>query len=232
MHLCGVLFDLDGTLVDTATAERESWPSLAAVIAGVAIGSGIGTWLISTRAPKAAGMLAFALSLAAVTAGWTYSSAGTRIPMMVARYVAEYAVPILTDAAEKAGRSVEEIELAAVVTTAVHEDGAQARDWARRHLAFYAVIPYFDVMFQLHGFEQEAAAVRAAAGRDDLNGMLAAVTDEMVDTFAIAGTPDQCRAKLASFDNVRLVVLFSPSFQLGPDEIAANYEAILSCFAS
>ena len=65
--------------------------TLAAVIAGVAIGSGIGTWLISTRAPKAAGMLAFALSLAAVTAGWTYSAAGTRIPMMVARYVAEYA---------------------------------------------------------------------------------------------------------------------------------------------
>ena len=87
-------------------------------------------------------------------------------------------------------------------------------------------------MFRLHGFEQEAAAVRAAAGRDDVNGMLAAVTDEMVDTFAIAGTPDQCRAKLASFDNVRLVVFFSPSFQLGPDEIAANYDAILSCFAS
>jgi len=148
------------------------------------------------------------------------------------RYVAEYAVPVLSEAAQKAGRSVEEMELAAVVTTAVHDDGAQARDWARRHLAFYSVIPYFDVMFRLHGFEQEAAAVRAAAGRDDVNGMLAAVTDEMVDTFAIAGTPDQCRAKLASFDNVRLVVFFSPSFQLGPDEIAANYDAILSCFAS
>jgi len=29
----GVLFDLDGTLADTAAAEREAWPDLAAVIA-------------------------------------------------------------------------------------------------------------------------------------------------------------------------------------------------------
>ncbi len=65
--------------------------TLAAVIAGVAIGSGLGTWLVSRRGANAAGMLGMTLSLAAVTAGWTYSIAGTRIPMMVARYVAELA---------------------------------------------------------------------------------------------------------------------------------------------
>ena len=65
--------------------------TLAAVIAGVAIGSGVGTWLVSTRASKAAGMLAFTLSLAAVTASWTYAAAGARIPMMVARHVADFA---------------------------------------------------------------------------------------------------------------------------------------------
>jgi len=63
--------------------------TLAAVIAGVAIGSGIGSQLIAKRANKAAGMLAFTLSLAAVTASWTYAAAGSRIPMMVARYVAD-----------------------------------------------------------------------------------------------------------------------------------------------
>jgi spermidine synthase len=65
--------------------------TLAAVIAGVAIGSGIGSWLISKRIANAAGMLAFALSLAAVTASWTYAAAGSRIPMMVGRYVADFA---------------------------------------------------------------------------------------------------------------------------------------------
>ena len=32
MSLRGVLFDLDGTLADTALAEREAWDALAAVI--------------------------------------------------------------------------------------------------------------------------------------------------------------------------------------------------------
>jgi spermidine synthase len=63
--------------------------TLAAVIAGVAIGSGVGTWLVATRAAKAGGMLAMTLSMAAVTASWTYAAAGSRIPMMVARHVAE-----------------------------------------------------------------------------------------------------------------------------------------------
>jgi spermidine synthase len=65
--------------------------TLAAVIAGVALGSGVGAWLVNTRAAKAAGMLAFTLSLAAVTASWTYAAAGARIPMIVARQVAESA---------------------------------------------------------------------------------------------------------------------------------------------
>lgn len=65
--------------------------TLAAVIAGVAIGSGIGAWLVSRRGDNAAGMLVMTLSLAAVTAGWTYSIAGTQIPLMVARYVADLA---------------------------------------------------------------------------------------------------------------------------------------------
>jgi probable F420-dependent oxidoreductase len=148
------------------------------------------------------------------------------------KYVADYAGPILAEGAASAGRSLEDVDIGAVVTTAVDTDGAQARDWARHHLAFYAVIPYFDVMFGLHGFEREAAAVRAAAERGDVPGMLKAVSDEMVETFAIAGTPDRCRARLAEFENLGFVALFPPSFQLGSDEIRANHEAILDCFAS
>jgi spermidine synthase len=65
--------------------------TLAAVIAGVAIGSGIGTRLVTTRSSKAAGMLAFTLLLGALTAGWSYGLAGSRVPMMVAHYVADSA---------------------------------------------------------------------------------------------------------------------------------------------
>ena len=61
--------------------------TLAAVITGVAVGSGVGTWILGrTRHPAA--WLSFSLAAAAITATWTYSLAGARIPLMVATEVA------------------------------------------------------------------------------------------------------------------------------------------------
>ncbi len=61
--------------------------TLAAVITGVAVGSGVGTWILGrTRHPAA--WLSFALAAAALTTTWTYSLAGARIPMLVATEVA------------------------------------------------------------------------------------------------------------------------------------------------
>ncbi|MDO8679595.1 MAG: fused MFS/spermidine synthase [Acidobacteriota bacterium] len=61
--------------------------TLAAVITGVAVGSGLGTWIVGrTRHPSA--WLSFTLAAAALTATWTYSLAGARIPLLVATEVA------------------------------------------------------------------------------------------------------------------------------------------------
>lgn len=61
--------------------------ALAAVIAGVAIGSGAGTWIV-VRTRRPAAWLAAVLSAAALITSWTYSLAGNQIPMLVARQVA------------------------------------------------------------------------------------------------------------------------------------------------
>lgn len=90
-----------------------------------------------------------------------------------------------------------------MVTAAVNSDRATARRWARHHLAFYGVIPYFDTMFTIHGFEREAAAIRAAAATGYTAGMIAAVSEEMIDVFSIAGTPDEARARLMRLERPR-----------------------------
>jgi probable F420-dependent oxidoreductase len=148
------------------------------------------------------------------------------------RYVREYALPHMERGAARAGRSIAAVERAAAITAAVDSDPAQARRWARHHIAFYSVIPYFDVMFELHGFEREAAAIREAAAAGDPAGMIEAVSDEMVDTFAIAGTPDQCREQLRSWGDLDVAVLFPPTFQLSADEIVANHRALIETFAA
>ena len=61
--------------------------TLAAVITGVALGSAAGAAVVG-RTRRPAGWLALTLAVAAITASWTYSIAGTRVPLLVAQQVA------------------------------------------------------------------------------------------------------------------------------------------------
>ena len=64
-------------------------------------------------------------------------------------------------------------------------------------------------------------------------GAIERVTDEMVEEFAFAGTPDEVRAKLARFEGVvDFVMLYAPTFLLEPDVVSAEHEAMISAFAS
>lgn len=149
------------------------------------------------------------------------------------RYLREYALDYLARGAAEAGRAVEELEVGTLIVTAVSEDRSEARRRARHQIAYYTQIPYFDVMLGLHGFQRETQTLRAAAARGDENAMIDAVTDEMVDAFALAGTPDDCRRKLADFDGlVRLALVFSPAFRLDGDEIRENHRMILETFGA
>jgi len=42
-------------------------------------------------------------------------------------------------------------------------------------------------------FAEAARVIRAAFCRNDIAGMLSAITDEMVEALAVAGTPDDVR---------------------------------------
>ena len=81
----------------------------------------------------------------------------------------EFAAPYQRGAA-RSGRDLTTLERAAAITAAIDQDAATARRWARHHIAFYSVIPYFDVMFELHGFQREASAIRDAAANGDPGG--------------------------------------------------------------
>lgn len=147
-------------------------------------------------------------------------------------YLKEYALPALAEGAARAGRSVGELETGTLVVTAVSRERSEARQRARHQLAYYAQIPYFDVMLDMHGFQGETCALREAAARGDERRMIASVTDEMVDAFALAGTPEECRRKIAEFEGlIELALLLSPAFGLDAEEIRENHRMILETFA-
>ena len=57
---------------------------------------------------------------------------------------------------------------------------------------------YFD-SFSRAGFASEAQAVRDAWSAGERERAAAAVSDQMLDSVAVLGTPEQCRSQLAQF---------------------------------
>lgn len=146
------------------------------------------------------------------------------------RYLHEYAFEHLAAGAAEHGRSLADLAKACVVLTSVCDDGDRAREWARQTIAWYSVQPYFDTTFRIYGFEREAAAAREAAARGDVEAQTRAVTDEMVATYAIAGTPEECRSQLAMFGDLDEVVLVPTTIGLTPEERVENHHNTRDAF--
>jgi len=95
-----------------------------------------------------------------------------------------------------ASRSRDEFVVISYVPLAVSDDGNEARGWVRPLVAHYLGVLHGQSLLQDAGMD----AARTQPFRDALTaGRSAAdlVTDDLVDAFAIAGTPRECRAALA-----------------------------------
>jgi alkanesulfonate monooxygenase SsuD/methylene tetrahydromethanopterin reductase-like flavin-dependent oxidoreductase (luciferase family) len=123
-------------------------------------------------------------------------------------------------------------ELCLTHICSVNDDAARARNLARHAIAFYSVLPYYDVVLSPLGFAAQAQAIRDAFGRRDFPGMIQAVTDDMVAALALAGTKDDVRRQAQQFEGLAdRVILYSPYFGIGVDETRANHAAMLEVFS-
>ncbi|WP_431682753.1 hypothetical protein [Kitasatospora sp. KL5] len=58
-------------------------------------------------------------------------------------------------------------------------------------------------LISFHGFESEVASIREAFSRRDMPGVAAAVSDRMLDTLTVHGTPKEAKERFAAvFDGV------------------------------
>jgi probable F420-dependent oxidoreductase len=145
-------------------------------------------------------------------------------PMATPRYIDEVMRPAIAEG----GRDV---KVADWVIAAVSDDADQAREDAKRQIAFHATVRTYDRILELHGFDTVAAHIRELWRTFDLAGMTALVTDEMVDEMAVAGTAGECRAALerraASADRV---LLGAPVVATDPARLRDYHDAILETF--
>ncbi|MFQ5879391.1 MAG: LLM class flavin-dependent oxidoreductase [Dehalococcoidia bacterium] len=141
-------------------------------------------------------------------------------------------LPNLAWGLRKAGRDRRHFDFCLSLCCAISRDAGQARRAAAGEVAFYATARAFEPLFAVHGFEAEAERVRAAFLRGDVQAMLAAVSDEMVGAFAVAGTPDQVRRQVARYAELAdSIALCGPTHFVADDEAEAYQQAIFELFA-
>ncbi|MBK9942496.1 MAG: LLM class flavin-dependent oxidoreductase [Kouleothrix sp.] len=111
--------------------------------------------------------------------------------------------------AARAGRDVAAIDVSMALITSAHPDGKLARDAARPFVAMYMTrMP--NIAAEMGFADELLARVRAAVADGGIAAGLPYVTDDMVRAVTVAGTPDECRARIDDYRaaGVGLPILF------------------------
>jgi probable F420-dependent oxidoreductase len=152
-------------------------------------------------------------------------------PMATVRYIDEVMRPAIAEGAEAEGRSARDVSIADWLLVAVSHDPDQAREDAKRQIAFHATVRTYDRIIDLHGFTETAARIRELWRSFDLAGMTALVSDEMLDQMAVAGTPEECRERVrdraASVDRL---LIGAPVVATDPARMREYHDAIVDTF--
>jgi F420-dependent oxidoreductase-like protein len=132
------------------------------------------------------------------------------------------AINELRSGAEEAKRPVDAIDIAALLPTIVSENHGEARHLISRTIAYYVggMGTYYHRLVTESGFPSEAARIREAWQHGDRLSATQAVSEELVDSVALAGPADQCRARLEMFRNAGITL---PIVSFGPiqDQMSA-----------
>lgn len=81
----------------------------------------------------------------------------------------------------------------------MHDDLNAAYEAARRGLAFYGALPFYNRIMSNSGFAESAARIMEAAKRRDSAAMAQAVTNDMADAVALIGPASRCVERLERF---------------------------------
>jgi alkanesulfonate monooxygenase SsuD/methylene tetrahydromethanopterin reductase-like flavin-dependent oxidoreductase (luciferase family) len=129
-----------------------------------------------------------------------------------------YALEAISAGAEKAGRSLADIDIACYIRACVTDDIGAARQWMRRELTGYAIVEAYHAYFTARGFGSESTACREAWSQGNRQRAMQCISDSMVHAMAAIGDAATCRTHLETFvkAGVTLPIVFPFSYDAEP----------------
>jgi 5,10-methylenetetrahydromethanopterin reductase len=123
-------------------------------------------------------------------------SDGCHHALSYTREAYDYMVENMTIGAERAGKDVGDLDIGAWVVFATGDDSAVAKDAARSMVGLYGSSMPNEQLERNGVSPEEMKPILAALGAGDLAGAIDATSPELGDTLSVAGTPEECVAKL------------------------------------
>ncbi len=109
----------------------------------------------------------------------------------------DYAVSQIKKGVDEAGKSMSDIDVTAYTSFSVHKKVEKAMA-AASPVAAFIVAGSPNVVLERHGLNMDKVnAIRNALTKGDFGTAFGSVTPEMIEAFAIVGTPDMCNEKIA-----------------------------------
>ena len=115
------------------------------------------------------------------------------------RYFREVTLPALERGRAKAGKTMEGFEISGpsfVVTGTNEEELEAAAAGTRQQIAFYGSTPAYRTVLELHGWGDLQDELNALSKQGEWVKMGTLIDDEILNTFAVVGEPEQIAPEL------------------------------------
>ncbi|MGH2793880.1 MAG: TIGR03617 family F420-dependent LLM class oxidoreductase [Actinomycetota bacterium] len=152
-------------------------------------------------------------------------------PFSSPRYFTESIRPALDAGLERAGRKQDEVRVVQGVICSIGDSTEEAMREAKMQIAFYGTTRTYSPVFVAHGWEDVVGPLRDAFAKGDIDGMIGLISDEMCETYAIAGTPDEVREKIRRWEGLADALYLGPPWAI-PDQTrtAETFARIVDTF--
>src|SRR6185436_6487356 len=110
----------------------------------------------------------------------------------------------LQTGARRAGRTLENFEIASFIRTCVTDDAAAARQTLARDITGYATVDVYASFFRDAGFAAEVDAVNEAWKAGDRAEAVKRVTPRVLEGLGVVGSEQHCRDRIAEFERAGL----------------------------
>lgn len=154
-------------------------------------------------------------------------------PFSSPRYFTDVVRPALDAGLEKSGRKRDEVRIVQGVICSIADSTEQAMREAKMQIGFYGTTRTYSPVFEAHGWADVVGPLRDAFAKGDAESMIGCITDEMCETYAVAGTPDEVREKIRRWEGLADELYLGPPWAT-PDALrtADTFARIVDTFRS